>query len=179
MEEIKEVLKELNSVLLVEPVKLIDGDITEFSYYSFVKEKVQLLENPLWDYAIENVSMKLYDLDIFSINIDSEDIKYKLDDFDLKSLNILAKHYLDFNLDSYSYKESDLGQFINNDCETINLETITKLISFSISSNLELLTNSIFSQLKTVQKEEWLELYEIEEEDDYYSEDILSQLECL
>lgn len=178
MKKFKDILKELDDVLLVIPNGLTDGSISELPHYPFVKSKVSTLKNPLWEHALHNVAAKLCDLDISNINCDVDNLYHVLKDLEIDDLNEMSKYYLNIDFEAYNYKETDLGHFINNENEIINIDTVCKLLSISVSDNLEAVTNFILAQLIGVQKEDWLLLYEMEVED-YHAEYLLSQLKIL
>ncbi|MFT4806418.1 MAG: hypothetical protein ACI9YE_003652 [Psychroserpens sp.] len=178
MKEINDILKELDDAILIHPNELTDGTVSELPHYHFVSSKVKTLKSPLWYQAVQNVSAKLFDLDTSDINANSDDLYHQLIDFDFDDLNVLSKYYLAIDLDSYNYEETNLGHFLSKSNEIINVNTICNLLSISISDNLKAVTNFIFVQLNSVQKEEWLTLYEIEE-DEEQSEYLLSALKHL
>jgi hypothetical protein len=163
---------------LIHPNELTDGTVSELPHYHFVRSKVKTIKNPLWNQALQNVSAKLFDLDISDINANSDDLYHQLRDFDFDALNILSKYYLNMDLDAFIYEETNVGHFLSKNNEKINTDTIYKVLSISISDNLEAVTNFIFAQLISVQKEEWLTLYEMEDNEEQ-SEYLLSALKHL
>jgi hypothetical protein len=80
MKEINNILKELDDAILIHPNELTDGTVLELPHYHFVRSKVKTIKNPLWNQALQNVSAKLFDLDISDINANSDDLYHQLRD---------------------------------------------------------------------------------------------------
>jgi len=178
MIEINQVIEELDEIILIHPNALTDGIVSELPHYHFVKSKVRTLKSPLWNQALQNVSAKLFDLDISNIDVDSDNLYHHLRDLDFKDLNVLSKYYLNIDLDDYTYEENNLGHFISKKNEKINMDTICELLSISISDNIKADTNFIFAQLINTQEEEWFSLYGVEPED-YNAEFLIADLNNL
>ena len=178
MKEINDVIKELDEIILIQPNALTDGVVSELPHYHFVKSKAIKLKSPLWNQALQNVSAKLFDLDISNIDVDSDNLYHHLRDFDFDYLNILSKYFLNIDLDDYTYEENDLGHFISKNNERINLDTICELLSISISDNYKVVINFILAQLINIQEEEWFSLYGVEPED-YNAEFLIADLNNL
>lgn len=175
MKEIKDILKELDNTILIHPNELTYGVVSELPHYHFVDGKVKTLKSPLWHQALQNVAAKLFDLDIFDINANPNDLYHLLRDFDYDDLKVFSKYYLNLDLGSFLFEENSEGHFIANNNERINTDTICKILSNCISYNLEAVTNFIIAQLISVQDEEWILLYELDD-DDTQKEELLSAL---
>jgi hypothetical protein len=163
---IEESLSQLNNILIVEPNRHLDCFIQELEEYKFIKRNVLPISSPLWQQSLYNVSVKIYDLDLFGLLPEIDNIVYQLHHSDV-GLELI-KHYLLIDVNDYEYVENPQDHFLKSNSEKIKTDTLYTSIANIIINDMEQTINSIKVQLLKLNKKDWLPLLS----DEGYEEDI-------
>lgn len=160
---IKDKIKELNDTLLIiYPGRHLDCSVKDLNEFRFLTQNIKPIDTLLWEQAMHNVAVKLYDLDLLDISIDPDNIVEAL--FDSNIGMDLCYHFLAIDEKNYRYVEEG-NHFLVSDNEKISVKTIYKGVAEAIIQNYELSLEMIKFQLRNIDKQEWFDFYKNMDED--------------
>jgi hypothetical protein len=155
--DIEEKLRQLDDVLIAQPNRHLDCSIKDLEEYKFLEKNVLQTTETLWQQALTNVAVKIYDFEVFSITPDIEDVVYEL-----QNANVgmdLCKHYLLLDQADYKYIEFPQKHFLESTTERIDVDTLYRSVANIILRDLEQSVNSIKIQLLQLDKKDWFPLF--------------------
>jgi hypothetical protein len=172
---IEESLSQLNNILIIEPNRHLDCFIQELEEYKFIKRNILPISSPLWQQSLYNVSVKIYDLDLFGLLPEIDNIVYELHNSNV-GLELI-KHYLLIDVNDYEYVENSQDHFLESNSEKIKTDTLYRSVANIIINDMEQTINSIKVQLLKLNKKDWLPLLSDEEDiDDDEAEEFFKNL---
>lgn len=166
---IEESLSQLNDILIIEPNRHLDCFIQELEEYKFIKRNVLPISSPLWQQSLYNVSVKIYDLDLFGLLPEIDNIVYELHHSDV-GLELI-KYYLLIDVNDYEYVENPQDHFLESNSEKIKTDTLYTSVANVIIYDMEQTINSIKVQLLKLNKKDWLPLLRDEGQEEDIDDD--------
>ena len=146
-------IRELYDVLVSNPNRHLDSSIEELAEYLFLKKHLIPIPSPLWQQSLCNVAVKLFDLNLFSILPDIDNIHYELQNSDVSEA--LIKYYLLIDVNNYRYEEQPKKHFLVSDTERIDVDVLLMSVAHLIQRDIDLCVDAIKMQLQQLSKKEW------------------------